>query len=277
MFAAVLEGPRGPLPSFIGLLRAIREALDGDGRPDEEDPAVTAVRRAAQTTGRTVLGASSRQDLLEAADEVIVTDEFDASRQALVNVADQKQSALQALAEDAGHQPTPRMKRVLGEANAMRLFSELRLLVPAVMVIHWQAPDIRRRQLAEGAPQRPISELLYDDTMPLASRQLLLELLRSEVLSLAIVSAIEEGERLEPWLSLALVQGVIQGVRAQLRLMASLPGVSVPPALIPEDLRGAGQLTSDVTEAAVTAWVEAAHRTGQDPYFPFDAPDDASR
>lgn len=80
--------------------------------------------------------------------------------------------------------------------------------------------------------------------------------LRAVVCLLAMAQVVITGRRPEPWLARAIIERWVEGIRAQLRLLASLPGTSVSETLIPNEER------LDLTRLSRQA--EEAHRRMQE-------------
>lgn len=86
------------------------------------------------------------------------------------------------------------------------------------------------------AGDRFFRQAMNDITVPSIVRDALVGALRSELCLLAILHA-RVGGSTEPWLMRALVERFEQGMRVQLRMLASIPGVSVDEGLLPAEDR----------------------------------------
>ncbi|MEI8255156.1 MAG: hypothetical protein WCJ30_05730 [Deltaproteobacteria bacterium] len=94
---------------------------------------------------------------------------------------------------------------------------------------------------------------------------------RYSVASLALGEAVALGRALEPWIARALCERVRDGLRASLRLIASIPGSDVSLALIrAEDRLDLGQLDADHRTAVdiADAQLGQARASGSDVFPP---------
>ena len=100
-----------------------------------------------------------------------------------------------------------------------------------------------QHDLAISAPKAPIAEALaltdkaheylVNPEIPVEYAQAHAGRLRAEFCLLAIASALTQNVKVAPWLAHALVERLIAGARAHLRLLASLPRADIPETLVP--------------------------------------------
>lgn len=261
MFAGASEAAIGPLKLWDLALRVVRRAA----MSEEDRGLLELVRRGSETVGARLLDAASLDDLAERVQEAILSPELQqVSRHAA------RAMPLALLEQTAAfREASPEVVRVLGEGPAKRLV-ELDSLGRAAASVLFQllatlGPD------ALGAVDDDPLAIVYDATIPSCVGRCILQGLRADACTLALTRAVERGERPAPWLMRALVDRLVDGQRDRLRLLASIPGVSVPFEIIPEDQRFdlrklAGQ--REASEARFQRWATEAEASGQDVYFP---------
>jgi hypothetical protein len=126
--------------------------------------------------------------------------------------------------------------------------------------------------LEAGAPADDPLWFAYDPAIPPAVGAALVSGVRSAVVLMAIEHAASSGGPVAPWLSALLVERWTAAQHAYLRLLASLPGNTVPDDIVPPEERLDLEALERETTAAgarLDALLEAGQRSGQAVYVPF--------
>ncbi|MBK7581135.1 MAG: hypothetical protein IPI67_13085 [Myxococcales bacterium] len=271
--------PEARWPSVLAVLELVRHWLPRSAEPVAEpakNPLLQDLRQAALSTGAGLIGASSRDDLVARADEVIESDAFQNARLLMFELT--RSLPLSSLEDAFDERPEPSDELVasLGVASARELLSGLAPLVKAGAAAYIQILSVLPTESVREAVAGSIS-CLSDERMPTAVRREILAAFRAEVFGFAIVAAVEQKKRLNPWLAITLVELMLSGELSRLRVLAAIPGITVPATVVPFEDRldlAELELTARETTAAITSWADAAKASGDDPYFPFGASDE---
>jgi hypothetical protein len=100
-----------------------------------------------------------------------------------------------------------------------------------------QLSDQQRREVSLLFARTTPSSLWTDPEIPAPIAHGIVNGLLASLCTFAIARALSEGIRVEPWLARALLECWVGGLRAYIRLMASVPGVRVREELVPCDQR----------------------------------------
>lgn len=275
--AVQLGAPATRWPGAFGVFAAVAKMLSNHGPSREETLSLPpAFGDAAMSTGATLLGAECREYLGAMADEAIAGQSFTLARRALLDVARQVSFSL---LEEAPLvvEPSEDFVSVLGAGPARKLVDEL---LPLVLPMASSYLQLLSEAYVSGKLELDLVDpmsIVLDQTQPLAARRLLLDGLRAEVYTLAIVAAVMRGKRLEPWLALGLVEGLLSGEKSRLRLLASMFPAVVPLSVVPlEERLDLVKLRCEQAEfdARVEEWRQATESSVWDIYFPYGPPDD---
>jgi len=176
----------------------------------------------------------------------------------------------------------PEIAAVLGPQATTQLCSQITLFLGHISVVR----QLIQKRMEAGMPiaalsqpdTRSFSERLTEDpAMPSEVFSRLLKAIYGDIAFLCLLDAARRQQILAPWLAATMAGYVIEGSRAHLSLLASMPGISVPLELIPVeerfDVGGARQRTAEFLLGAQSMALEAERR-GQTVYFPSGAPDD---
>ena len=113
----------------------------------------------------------------------------------------------------------------------------------------------------EAGPRRRLSDLLYDERVPLTLRQMLASFVRMWIAAMAIGRAEERGEKVAPWLALALAEAFAQPSEALGETIErDLPTLL---AAFVADANDRARLNS-----AATHWADEAAKSGEAVFFP---------
>ena len=136
-----------------------------------------------------------------------------------------------------------------------------------------QEPLATKNSWLEGPT---LLERLYSPTLPPQVGLLLLDGYRAEAASLAIFHATFRRRPLEPWMEEALVTYIIVGLQANLRMLASLPGMQVDDQIVPLEDRLDLVLLGEQTARAergmmmMSLLADAQDAAGLEPRMPWE-------
>ncbi len=199
-----------------------------------------------------VLGASSVDDLSERLESVACDPSFWA-----IPLPDQ---ATIKRARSRRHwlldRISPPLRRTLGE-EPMKIFcggwehvaSFARAMVPVIQ---------RASSGAMAHPTHTPVDMFYDTDVPIEMRRAMLALSKAIVAAIGVFRAVRLGNRLEPWLALALARRLADGVDEFLSKLLVV-------------MQGPTKLAPDPDE--IGAWHREAIASGKDVYFPLGGPD----
>ena len=191
-----------------------------------ESAMVDEIKRAASVLGAPLLEAESRDDLTDRVENVALLPEFqrfaEGAGKLLVVVAPAPRAQPSA-------EPHAGLVRVLG-AGPARVFEEGLRRVPAMLSVVAQLAVTEGS--APSSPARTLTDLSARSGLHSTILAGLFDGVRAGAAVLGLAHAIFEGERLAPWLALALAETFRDGAYAHLRVLASLP-INVPETIVP--------------------------------------------
>jgi hypothetical protein len=120
----------------------------------------------------------------------------------------------------------------LGEAQG-RVLSDEQQILDAWLDAQRQATRLVASHLPEES-ERVFELSLANPQIPAELAELIFHSLRAGFCSLAIVRLIASGSPVEPWLARALTIRLVASAKQHLRLLASLPGVTVEESIVPK-------------------------------------------
>ncbi len=243
------------LMSWLGVLVTwLRETAREASSAESE--LVTVMKRAASEVGAPLLAATSRDDLDDRLEQAIVQPvlrRLDAEAAHLIPI-----DTFTAIA--APSEPPAEMIRVLGAGPAGivvrsgRLHAALASVIMQILVEH--GPE------ALDQSELDVTAFVTAPGIHSTVKRCVLQGLRSSAAILGIVHALVEGERPEPWLSLALAEVFRDGLYEYMRYLASLP-LHVPTDLVPLTARFDLQALQHEVEAAEALWANIAGPDGE--------------
>jgi hypothetical protein len=211
---------------FVALINMIERWLRPEMLTTAEAALVDEIKRAARALGAPLLDAESRDDLNDKIERVVMLPEFQRFTESagkLVILVDP------APVTQSSDEPPAGLVRVVGVGPA-RIFEQGLRLTPAILSV------IAQLAVTEGPPSSSPRPTLagFFARSGLHSTILtgLLDGVRSSAAVLGLAHAIFEGDKLAPWLALALAETFRDGAYAYLRVLASL-GVNVPETIVP--------------------------------------------
>lgn len=229
--------PAADLPFRGGLRRllgAVRNWLSAASLDSSEEEGLRLLQFAASRFGDKLLRAGSRDDLDDRLDELLDDPSFHHVAALMGGGIDWERVEV---IEDAAWPDA--FQRAVG-AGQLPLLDEADRLMAA-----W-AREIRRlaSELAAGSGMPAAEEVARRSPVLLTSPDVPPELamataggLRASATMLAFVWAAAHGHPIEPWLSRALAERLVAGLRANLRLLASMPGSEVDESIVALDQR----------------------------------------
>jgi hypothetical protein len=135
--------------------------------------------------------------------------------------------------------PTPSvLVAVLGQGPAAKIAGVSRVELAVVSAVVQLHVLLGEESLRSADPfEEILRDFLSDSDIPSAVQLATLSGLRSSVAGLAIAHAAFVNRSLEPWLGQRLAEVYTEGLYEYLRLLASVPPISVPDDLVPLDQR----------------------------------------
>jgi hypothetical protein len=132
----------------------------------------------------------------------------------------------------------------------------------AVELDAWASAQQQAIALA-GAPGPEVDHQIFElslsnPDLPPEVANAIFHSLRAGFCMTAMAHAIAEEQAVEPWLSRALTERLVESIREHLRLLASLPGVSVATSIVP--------LAARLDLVAIEARHQRARRTARRTY-----------
>lgn len=225
--------PRSAVGFVAGLVEFVKRALRNLALSDEERNLLNLATYIGVKVGAPLLSAQSVDDLDDRIDKLIEGPEL----------LKQAEFGLRVLSDDA-FQAAMKRDRVLpadvfgafgkgevlrsleeGDRLALEIFSavwQLKALLPATV-------DLASGPLGEPDPMG----FLADPRVPVPVAEAYLGSFQAAACQAAVMQALITGQRPEPWLALAIAERWVKGERAFIRLLASMPGVSVGEDVVP--------------------------------------------
>jgi hypothetical protein len=243
------------LTSWLGVLVTWLRERSRDASP-ASSALVATMKRAAGEVGAPLLRATSRDDLDDRLEQAIVGPalrRLDAEAAHLITI-----DTLTAIAAPA--EPPAEMVRVLGAGPAGIVVQSGRLhaahasVIMQILVEHGPA--------ALGNEELDVTAFVTAPGVHSTVKRCVVQGLRSSAALLGIVHAMMEGERPEPWLSLALAEVFRDGLYEYMRYLASLP-LHVPMDLVPLAERFDLRALQHEVEAAESLWQSIADPDGE--------------
>ncbi len=267
---AVLEArSAGAGVSLFGVfMRTLRKEL----LSEEQRQQLKLVEFAASKIGTEVLKASSLDDLEDRLDWAAEQPEM--NHLVALLVASLTQKTLKEAAE-----PSHPFADALREADmlgASMLLEQAMQYAAASADVLGQLATGHGIELLRDLARQPTGEplsFLADPSVPVELARLFLTSVRGTAAFFALCHIVFSGRKTDPWLVRALAERVLDGQRANLRFLASIPGVQVPEGLIraSEKLDVAHlQARTEQAQHRLDAVVEQARVSGA-VVFPADA------
>jgi hypothetical protein len=228
--------PRGAVGSIAGLVAFVKRAIRNLVLTDEERNLLNLAVYIGVKLGAPLLSAQSRDDLDERIDRVIEgTDLVELSEFGLRVLTDE---TFQQVMKQERHVP-PEVWSAFGKGATLELEEGDRLALETFRAI-WQLKALLPAtvELVRGTRGAldPLG-FLADPYVPVPVAEALLGGFQAAACQAAIMQALITEQRPEPWLALALAEGWVRSQRAYLRLLASIPGISVAEEIIPAEER----------------------------------------
>jgi hypothetical protein len=225
----------GLVPWLASLWRRLRASVAKRVATAEEEQVLHLIEFAASRFGDPLLRASSIDDLDDQLDGLVGSPEalyWTAllARHVSLFQASEATSAAH-LAESVAEKLGTAQGRVLSESQqVLDAWLDAQRQV-AGLITHDAPPD------AERIAERIFEFSLASPAIPAELAQLVFHSLRAGFCSLAIARAIGVEAQVEPWLAHALTERLVASAREHLRLLASMPEVTVDEAIVPLAMR----------------------------------------
>lgn len=221
----------GLVPRLASLWRGLRAAVERRAATNEEKQVLLLIEFAAARFGDPLLRSRSVDHLDDQLDQLTGSSEALHWTVLLAHHVPmfQRSEAISAtqLAQSVG--------KSLGQAQG-RILSDEQQVLDAWL-------DAQQQASALIAIQEPVdTERIFEFSLaspeiPAELAQLMFHSLRAGFCTLAIVRVIATEEQVEPWLARALTERLVASAKEHLRLLASLPGVTVDESLVPMTAR----------------------------------------
>jgi hypothetical protein len=237
----------GVMPWLVSLWRKLRAAVEVHQATNEEQQVLHLIEYVTSAIGRPVLEASDVDDLDDRLDAVIGSEAMLASIQYLL-------AQHLTLFETAEPPSTTRFAAAAGDslgAAQARLLTEAQPMLDAWLSAQRQGIAHHAAEMSTWAGRRRDLDLGSPD-LPAELAECLFHALRATVCIIAIARAVIGEQRLEPWLSRALTERLLDSAKQHLRMLASLPGIIVDEAIVPP------------AERLDLAAIEVRHRRARD-------------
>ncbi|MBX3155003.1 MAG: hypothetical protein KF773_03310 [Deltaproteobacteria bacterium] len=250
----------GLLPWLSSLAKQLRTAVLGRTATNEERELLSLIEFAAVRFGGELLRAESLDDLDERLDELVGSPDAihcTALLARLVPVANISEPVSTEDFADA-------VRERLGDA-------QVRLLVQSKRVIDaWLDAQLQVVALIAHEPpiesERIFAFSLASADIPTDAAEIIFNGLRASFCVLAIAQAMSTEQKVEPWLARALVECLVVSATTHLRMLASIPGVTVDEAIVPPsaklDLNAIERRHERVRAAARRGLPDARRRLG---------------
>ena len=271
-----LDQPTGELGFWAGVVEVLARFVRGALLTEEEERRLHIAAFAGLRLGDPLLHAESVDDLDDRIDAAIQDPEL-GRLSAFGFRSAQGPGPSEGAAE---HAIAPALADVFG-AGALRRLEEGDVLATAIARATGQRwGRIERAAILQSpAPRDEPLAFLADPGVPAQVAEALLGGLKAAACLTAITQASLLRRRLQPWLALALAERWVEGQRAFLRLLASMPGVTVPEAILPAgerlDLERLLALAS-ATKVRMGEMLAAAKGSGEKIYPPWSEPSSPS-
>lgn len=261
-----LDRPTGELGFWASLVDVLGQFVRGALLTDEDERRLHLAAFAGSRLGHAILRAESVDDLDDRIDAAIQDPEL-----GRLSALGFRSSGGQALSRPATEpRIAPALAGVFGHGALGRLEEGDRL----AGVIAAAAAQLRTRMdpatLVPGAERgaEPLA-FLSDPGTPVEVAAGLLGGLRAAACLAAITQASLLRQKLVPWIALALAERWVEGQWALLRLLASMPGVTLPETLVPPEEKldlEALLASARATEERLQELLEAAKASGETIY-----------
>ena len=221
--------------SFLVLLPRLVRPFGFLANSAEDRMLLALVEKSAPVLGGIVLGAKDLSDLDGRFDEALDRPEFS---EFLAGIAKVVPILASLLDDSALTVELESLASVLGDGLRAKLREGDAIIVELVRCFGRLAPapgDLAAA-LSSAERGRPLA-FLEDPTIPLPIARALLDSLKLQVAMLAIGETAGRRARPEPWLALALAERLVRGLRAQLVLLALIPGANVRQEVLPREMR----------------------------------------
>lgn len=221
----------GLVPWLAALWRDLRRAVESATATKEERELLLLLDYAASKLGDVLLGATDLDDLDDRLDALL--DDPDVFHwNALATRLASAMATRPAVAAEAF---ATACEPLVGPTPARELATAAPLLDAWVRaqrtVLATTDADATRE--AAHAVEALGPAILTSPTVPAEVSSALAGAFRAGLVLLALGRATESARSIEPWLALALVERLVAGVHAHLRLLAAYPGASVPDDVLP--------------------------------------------
>ena len=262
-----IEQPAAEIGFWSSLVDVLARFARGTTLSDSERHRLHLIGFAASRFGAPLLSAGSLDELDDRVDTLISDPEI--LQLGDFGIRSMPETDLHRLAAEAA--PPPPLVELLGRGTLPHLEEGFRLMAAAAEALASLLPDLRAvppRPADPGEPTDPLA-FLSDPAIPAEVGACLLGAFRAVVCLLAIAQVVITRQRPEPWLARAIVERWTGGMRAQLRLLASLPGLSIPESFIPAEERlDIAKLSRQAQEAdrRMREMMEAAKASGENIY-----------
>jgi hypothetical protein len=222
----------GIVPWLVSLWRKLRAAVEKHQATTEEQEIFHLMEYVTSTIGRPVLAASDLDDLDDQIDSLLSAEGLLDSIQHLLA---QHLTFLKAIETPSTERFAEIAVPTLGAAQARRL-TEAQPMLDAWLDAQRQAFAYF---VAEGGtvPERRHDVDLASPEIPPEIAEYLFHIRRAIVCLMAIVRSAVGEQAMAPWLAHAVTERFIESAKQQLRMLASLPDITVDEAIIPRGER----------------------------------------
>jgi hypothetical protein len=219
------------MPWLASLWQRLRSLVDSRKATQEEVQVLHLIEFAASRFGEPLLRASSLEDLDDRLDALVGSPEalhWTALLAQHIPLFRASEPLSASILADA-------MRDSLGEAQG-RTIAQSQQILDAWL-------DAQRQAVALLPPDEPLDARrifefsLASPEIPADVAELTYHSLKAGLCSFAIAHVIAAGDAIEPWLAKALTDRLVASARQHLRLLASLPGITVDEAIVPRSER----------------------------------------
>lgn len=217
----------GLLPWLASLVKKLRAASVGRTATNEERELLNLIEFAAVRFGDSLLQAHSVDDLDNRLDALVGSPDALYCTALLARLVPVASMSDPVTAEDLADG----LRENLGDAQG-QLFVQAKDVLDAWLDAQRQVACL----IASVPPteaERVFAFSLASADIPAELGELVFHSLRASFCSMAIVQASSTEQKVAPWLARALVERLVASAREHLRLLASIPGVSVDETIVP--------------------------------------------
>lgn len=207
--------------------RKLRAAVEVHQATNDEQQVLHLIEYVTARFGGPLLDAATLDDLDDALDAVIGSPEALYSTRLLARHS--------TLIQGSEVIPAARLADVVSENLGMaqgRLITDSQRLMDAWMDAQRQVSAMIVDQISTDA-REALEFYLLSPELPAEIARCVYHSIRAGFCSIAIARAVMTGASVEPWLARALIERLVSSVREHLRMLASLPGITVDPAIVP--------------------------------------------